>query len=78
MKPNQIWPDLLYLVRHGESAGNIARDAAVEAGDHKINIDIRDVDVPLSELGERQAMALGRWLGTLPRDTRPTIVLTSP
>jgi len=78
VKPNQIWPDLLYLVRHGESAGNIARDAAVEAGDHKINIDIRDVDVPLSELGERQAMALGRWLGTLPRDTRPTIVLTSP
>jgi len=78
VKPNQIWPDLLYLVRHGESAGNIARDAAVEAGDHKINIDIRDVDVPLSELGERQAMALGRWLGTLPRDARPNVVLTSP
>ncbi|HMI44323.1 MAG TPA: phosphoglycerate mutase family protein, partial [Gemmatimonadaceae bacterium] len=68
MKPNQLWPNLLYIVRHGESAGNIARDAAVEAGHHKINIEIRDVDVPLSELGERQAIALGRWLGTLPRD----------
>ncbi|MDP9277807.1 MAG: histidine phosphatase family protein [Gemmatimonadota bacterium] len=78
MKPNQLWPNLLYVVRHGESAGNIARDAAVEAGHHKINIDIRDVDVPLSELGERQAIALGRWLGTLPRDARPNIVLTSP
>ncbi|HMG00299.1 MAG TPA: histidine phosphatase family protein [Gemmatimonadaceae bacterium] len=78
MKPNQLWPNLLYIVRHGESAGNIARDAAVEAGHHKINIEIRDVDVPLSELGERQAIALGRWLGTLPRDARPNIVLTSP
>jgi broad specificity phosphatase PhoE len=78
VKPNQIWPNLLYIVRHGESAGNIARDAAVEAGHHKINIDIRDVDVPLSDLGERQAIALGRWLGTLPRDARPNIVLTSP
>lgn len=78
MKPNQIWPDLLYVVRHGESAGNIARDAALEAGHHTIDIDIRDVDVPLSELGERQAVALGRWFGALPPESRPNIVLTSP
>ena len=78
VKPNQIWPDLVYVVRHGESAGNIARDAAVEAGHHRIDIDIRDVDVPLSELGERQAIALGRWLGALPPEARPNIVLTSP
>jgi len=78
VKPNQIWPDLLYVVRHGESAGNVARDAALEAGHHRIDIDVRDVDVPLSELGERQAIALGRWLGALPPDERPTIVLTSP
>jgi probable phosphoglycerate mutase len=78
VKPNQIWPDLLYVVRHGESAGNVARDAALEAGHHRIDIDIRDVDVPLSELGERQAIALGRWLGALPHDERPNIVLTSP
>ena len=75
---NQIWPDLLYVVRHGESAGNIARDAAVEAGHHMIDIDIRDVDVPLSDLGERQAIALGRWLGALPPEARPNVVLTSP
>ena len=78
VKPNQIWPDLLYIVRHGESAGNVARDAALEAGHHRIDIDGRDVDVPLSELGERQAIALGRWLGALPHDERPNIVLTSP
>src|SRR6476620_8996914 len=78
MKSNQIWPDLLYVVRHGESAGNIARDAALEAGHHMIDIDVRDVDVPLSELGERQAIALGRWLRTRPPEGRPNIVLTSP
>jgi probable phosphoglycerate mutase len=78
VKPNQIWPDLLYVVRHGESAGNIARDTAVEAGHHTIDIDIRDVDVPLSGLGERQAIALGRWLESLPPEARPNIVLTSP
>ena len=73
MKSDQIWPDLLYVVRHGESAGNIARDAALEAGHHMIDIDVRDVDVPLSELGERQAIALGRWLGALPREEQPVL-----
>ena len=77
-KPDQIWPDLLYVVRHGESAGNVARDAALEAGDARINIDIRDVDVPLSDLGQRQAIAVGRWFGALPLERRPNIVLTSP
>lgn len=43
-----------------------------------IDIDIRDIDVPLSELGQRQAIALGRWVGALPTDQRPNIVLTSP
>ena len=61
VKSTQIWPDLLYLVRHGESAGNVAREAALKAGEAMIDIDIRDVDVPLSELGQRQAIALGRW-----------------
>jgi broad specificity phosphatase PhoE len=74
----QIWPDLLYIARHGESAGNVAREAALEAGESMIDIDIRDVDVPLSELGKRQAVALGRWFGAMPAERRPNIVLTSP
>lgn len=78
MKSTQIWPDLLYIVRHGESAGNVARDAAMEAGEPVIDIDLRDVDVPLSALGQRQAEALGRWFGALPARERPNIVLTSP
>jgi broad specificity phosphatase PhoE len=73
-----IWPDRLYIVRHGESAGNVARDAAIEAGQRMIDIDIRDVDVPLSELGQNQATALGRWFGALSEEERPNIVLTSP
>src|SRR3954471_14276690 len=75
---NQIWPDLLYVVRHGESAGNVAREAALEAGEAMIDIDVRDVDVPLSELGKRQSIALGRWFGALPADRKPNVVLTSP
>jgi broad specificity phosphatase PhoE len=66
------------VVRHGESAGNVARDAAVEAGEPMIQINIRDVDVPLSELGRHQAAALGRWIAALPADERPNIILTSP
>jgi broad specificity phosphatase PhoE len=78
VKPNQIWPDLVYIVRHGESAGNVAREAALEAGEAMIDIDVRDVDVPLSELGKRQSVALGRWFGSLPDDRKPNVVLTSP
>ena len=43
-----------------------------------IQIDIRDVDVPLSDLGRHQAAALGRWVAALPADERPNIILTSP
>jgi broad specificity phosphatase PhoE len=78
VKQNQIWPGLLYVVRHGESAGNVARDAALEAGHPMIDLDIRDVDVPLSDLGQRQAIALGNWFRTLPPENRPNVVLTSP
>jgi probable phosphoglycerate mutase len=74
----QIWPDLLYLVRHGESAGNVAREAAHVAGEREIDLDIRDVDVSLSRLGEQQSVALGRWFAALPDDAKPNVVLTSP
>src|SRR4051794_38174004 len=73
----QNWPERLYLVRHGQSHGNVARDAADEAGLHEIDIDVRDVDVPLSELGRRQAEAAGRRVASLPPHERPGIVLSS-
>jgi 2,3-bisphosphoglycerate-dependent phosphoglycerate mutase len=74
----QNWPERLWLVRHGQSQGNVARDAAQEAGQHEIDIEIRDVDVPLSELGTKQAEAAGRWFAALRRDQRPEIILSSP
>ena len=74
----QNWPERLWLVRHGQSQGNVARDAADETGAHEINIDMRDVDVPLSELGQEQAHAAGRWFAALPHDDRPELILASP
>ena len=74
----QRWPQRLWIVRHGQSAGNVARDAAIEAGLPIIDIPMRDVDVPLSPLGERQAKALGDWFASLPADEKPEVVLSSP
>jgi broad specificity phosphatase PhoE len=74
----QRWPEKLWIVRHGQSAGNVARDAADAAGLAMIDLELRDVDVPLSELGTRQADALGRWFAGLPQAGRPEIILASP
>lgn len=74
----QSWPQRLWLVRHGESAGNVARDAANAGGLSRIDISGRDVDVPLSERGSVQATALGRWFANLPAEERPEVILCSP
>ena len=72
------WPAVLWVARHGQSAGNVARDAAESGGHAVIDIADRDVDVPLSPLGERQADALGAWFGERPPGERPTAVFCSP
>ena len=76
--PDAPWPASLWVVRHGESAGNVARDAAEAQGLERLDLSHRDVDVPLSDLGRRQAEALGRWTAQQPEDERPTVVWTSP
>ena len=76
--PHQRWPARLWIIRHGESAGNVARDAAHASGLPRISIDHRDVDVPLSELGERQSRALGRWFASSSKEERADVVITSP
>jgi probable phosphoglycerate mutase len=72
------WPERLWIVRHGESAGNVARDAAHAAGLPEIDIAGRDADVALSPLGEQQSRALGRWFAAMPAGERPNVVLISP
>lgn len=67
----------LTLVRHGESEGNVAREAA--EADHADVVDIgpRDADVELTATGETQARALGRWLAS--REVAPpSVAITSP
>jgi len=72
------WPSVLWVVRHGQSAGNVARDLATAEGLARIALTHRDVDVPLSDLGRDQARALGRWFASAHEDGRPEIMLSSP
>ena len=65
------WPERLWIVRHGESAGNVAREAAYAAGAQRIELAVRDVDVPLSARGTEQARALGRWFANNEAESRP-------
>ena len=69
-------PATLWVVRHGESAGNVARDAAEAQRLDRIELAHRDVDVPLSDQGQEQATALGRRLAEL--DAPPTVLWVSP
>jgi broad specificity phosphatase PhoE len=73
----QKWPQKIWIVRHGQSAGNVARDAAEAAGLPLIDIATRDMDTPLSPLGVQQAHALGHWFGQMPVEERPNVILCS-
>ena len=69
---------VLWIVRHGQSAGNVASDAAEAQGLQTIHLPTRDMDVPLSDLGRQQAQSLGRWFGHMDACDRPELVLCSP
>ncbi len=71
-------PAALWLVRHGESLGNVADAQAHADGAGRLRLDVRDPDVELSGTGRAQARALGRHLAGLPADQRPTVVVSSP
>jgi len=74
----QNWPERMWIVRHGQSQGNVARDEAQQAGSLTIAIETRDVDVPLSDLGHEQAEAAGRWFAALAAGEQPDVILSSP
>jgi broad specificity phosphatase PhoE len=77
-RPAALWPASLWVVRHGESAGNVARDIAEANAAPMIDIAARDMDLPLSDLGERQAVGLGRWMRGRPARELPEVVVCSP
>jgi broad specificity phosphatase PhoE len=66
------------LVRHGESAANVAATAAEAAGAEIVDMALRDADVPLTDTGAGQAEAIRRWLDTLPAGDYPDSVWVSP
>lgn len=56
----------------------MARDAAELSGAELIELEHRDANTPLSELGMEQSVALGRWFAALPAEQRPQVLLSSP
>lgn len=74
----QDLPGSLTLVRHAESLGNVADSEARSSGSDRLDLDVRDADVDLSENGEGQAEALGRWFESTTSDNRPDLVISSP
>lgn len=78
IRGNVGWPRRLWIIRHGESAGNIARDRAEASGAPLIELQHRDADVPLSPLGLEQSQALAAWVRALPPQDRPTTFMASP
>lgn len=72
------WPSELVLVRHGESLGNLADSEAREQKAERLDIELRDADVPLSDTGQQQADAVGHLIDDLADDRRPEVVVCSP
>ncbi|HVE94993.1 MAG TPA: histidine phosphatase family protein [Acidimicrobiales bacterium] len=68
-------PRELSVIRHGQSAGNVANDAALASGLHQLDLAERDMDVELSDLGMAQASALSKWFVA---GGCPDIVFSSP
>ncbi len=64
----------LLLIRHGESTANLAAAAAERSGALRLDVEQRDADVPLSDLGARQARTLAEPLAAAGIDR----VLVSP
>ncbi|QGG42644.1 histidine phosphatase family protein [Aeromicrobium yanjiei] len=72
---DELW---IGVVRHGESTANVAATSAARDGLDLIDVAEREADVPLSDLGRRQAESLARRMHDLPTDERPDLVITSP
>jgi probable phosphoglycerate mutase len=59
----QKWPNLLMIVRHGESERNVAKELAKSTDAHgRYGSGLRDVDTPLTVKGRQQAKETGLYL----------------
>jgi broad specificity phosphatase PhoE len=75
-KPQIQSPKLLWLIRHGESAANVARHKAEAENLPTIEFAEREADVPLSPFGVEQSIALGKYF--LKEKEKPSIIVCSP
>jgi len=66
------------VVRHGQSTANVAAETAAHDRLDLIDVAEREADVPLSDLGRRQAEGLARRLRELPEGQVPDLALVSP
>ena len=71
-------PASLTLVRHAHSVANRADARAQEAGAEELDLEHRDADVELSDVGLAQAEAVGTWLAAQEGSVHPTVVVSSP
>lgn len=69
-------PRCLWLIRHGQSLANIARQKAIAENSPTIDFEGREMDIPLSETGVKQAVTVGRWFKF--QSSKPTLIFTSP
>ncbi|HEY0426236.1 MAG TPA: histidine phosphatase family protein [Pyrinomonadaceae bacterium] len=69
-------PQSLWLVRHGQSTANLARQKAVTENLLTIDFPEREQNVPLSAFGEQQAAKLGEWFQK--ETEKPSVVFSSP
>jgi hypothetical protein len=52
----QKWPSHLVVLRHGESARNVAKDIAKAAGKHSFDLGLRDLETALTKRGHEKAL----------------------
>lgn len=71
----QKWPNLMYVIRHGQSERNVMKDAAKAAGRAPVWSDgVRDQDTSLTPYGMLQALSVGVAL----RDIHPQMFVYVP
>lgn len=62
----QKWPDLLVIIRHGQSQRNVEKERAKLSGEATVwGGTVRDVDTPLTDLGVQQAIQTGKFLSSV-------------